>query len=73
VAEVACCERLVYHLDHNCEQHPDPYDCCDAVIVKTKAGTYGLPIHDGSHSHITISHCPWCGSSLPQWQGPLEP
>ena len=30
-----------------------------------KDGTFGLIVHDGGHSVITINHCPWCGVKLP--------
>jgi hypothetical protein len=52
------------NLDHKCEQHPDPYDCADAVVVGPPRSSWGLPVHDGSHSHITIKFCPWCGTKV---------
>ena len=59
-----CCEMLKEQLKHSCVQHPNPYDCPDSVILKTKRG-WGLPIHDGSHSYISITYCPFCGKRLP--------
>ncbi|MBO0469688.1 hypothetical protein JZO66_03955 [Enterococcus sp. DIV0242_7C1] len=38
---------------------------------------YGIIIHDGGQSYITITHCPWTGEKLPeskkdQWFDELE-
>ncbi|MCA5011785.1 MULTISPECIES: DUF6980 family protein [unclassified Enterococcus] len=38
---------------------------------------YGIIIHDGGRSYITITHCPWTGEKLPeskknQWFDELE-
>ena len=27
---------------------------------------YGLIIHDGGRSSVRITHCPWCGTKLPE-------
>ena len=29
---------------------------------------YGICIHDGGSSNITINFCPWCGKKLPESQ-----
>jgi hypothetical protein len=62
-----CCGEMATHLEHGCDVHPDPFDCPDAVVVHF-AGyrAYGLPIHDGGSSSISIRYCPWCGARLPQ-------
>jgi len=60
-----CCEMMRSNLDHKCEQHPDPYDCPDAVVVGPPSSSgWGLPVHDGGHSRITIKFCPWCGTEV---------
>lgn len=61
-----CCEMLAEHLNKTCEQHADPYDCCDSVLIGPPLKSrWGLPIHDGSHSYIAIEFCPFCGTKLP--------
>lgn len=61
-----CCERMRAQVDQRCPDHPDPYDCGDALIVHvSKYREYGIIIHDGGRSYIRIAHCPWCGASLP--------
>ncbi|OYW41917.1 MAG: hypothetical protein B7Z38_06655 [Rhodobacterales bacterium 12-64-8] len=50
-------------LIRSCPQHPDRYDCPDNLIVETERG-FGLIVHDGGHSHVQISYCPWCGTGL---------
>ena len=67
-----CCQDMQYQVEYRCEQHPDPYDCPDNVIVKADAGYFGLPVHDGGSSHIVIRFCPWCGTELPGRPGGPE-
>lgn len=59
-----CCDRMAYDLNQVCEQHLDRHDCPDALIAEVRGG-YGLIVHDGGQSVITISFCPWCGTKLP--------
>lgn len=52
-----------------CQQHPDRWDCPDALITySTRFDEYGIIIHDGGTSKIAIYYCPWCGSKLPESQ-----
>ena len=61
-----CCQQMTEALNHQCSQHSDPFDCADALIhYSPKLDEYGLIIHDGGSSVITISHCPWSGTKLP--------
>jgi hypothetical protein len=62
--DTPCCERMAVDLQHKCDVHSDRFECPDAFISSTRGG-YGLMIHDGGHSVIEISFCPWCGSKLP--------
>lgn len=55
---------MVYDLSQVCPNHPDRYDCPDALIAEVGGG-FGLIIHDGGSSVIEIAHCPWCGTKLP--------
>lgn len=59
-----CCDDLRYHVEQTCPDHADPFACPDIVIVRTKGGEYGLPVHDGGSSFIKVQHCPWCGARL---------
>lgn len=61
-----CCERMDEAVNSTCDQHPDRWDCPDALIAYTpKFREYGLIVHDGGTSTIEIAFCPWCGSQLP--------
>lgn len=64
-----CCRALEEFEAQTCDQHPSPWDCCDAVIVRHPDGTYGLPVRDqedsSAISSVAIRYCPWCGSPLP--------
>jgi hypothetical protein len=57
---------MMRHAETRCDQHPDPFDCADNLIFHAPDDErYGLIIHDGGTSYITIKYCPWCGASLP--------
>lgn len=57
---------MALQLSHTCEQHDDPFDCPDHLIIYVaKFDEYGIIIHDGTSSKLSIAHCPWCGSKLP--------
>ncbi|MFK4085164.1 DUF6980 family protein [Kribbella sp. NPDC020789] len=52
-----------------CAQHDDPFDCADALVhFSARFQEYGLIIHDGGRSVISIDFCPWCGRRLPESQ-----
>lgn len=61
-----CCAEMGAALSHDCNQHADPFDCPDTVLVYNEPfGEYGMPIRDGGMSYLVVSHCPWCGAKLP--------
>jgi hypothetical protein len=54
-------------LEFNCEEHTDPFECPDTVIVYHEPfEEYGIPIRDGGASYLVISRCPFCGKKLPE-------
>ncbi len=60
-----CCESMKYHCEFKCEVHNDPFDCPDRIIYfSEETNEYGIIIHDGGSSWISIKYCPWCGSQL---------
>jgi hypothetical protein len=60
-----CCTDMTEAVTSSCEQHPDRFDCPDALIdYSPRSRRYGIIIHDGGSSSMTIAFCPWCGSSL---------
>jgi hypothetical protein len=64
-----CCESMEAALAFDCEQHGDPFACADALVVYNEIlDEYGIPVHDGGASYVLITHCPWCGKSLPEGQ-----
>lgn len=61
-----CCSEMAASLEHHCEQHADPFDCPDVALVYNEVlDEVGIPIRDGGPSYLLISHCPWCGATLP--------
>jgi hypothetical protein len=64
-----CCDDMRRNLDFHCEQHESPFDCPDALVYYSdKFDEYGIIVHDGGPSVVTINHCPWCGTKLPESQ-----
>lgn len=62
---VFCCEAMTAALQFACDQHADPFECGDGLMIYNDIfGEFGLPVHDGGASYVLISHCPWCGSAL---------
>jgi|688.fasta_scaffold40421_3 hypothetical protein len=61
-----CCKQMTRQVNHKCEIHVDNYECPDALIdYSIKFDEYGIIIHDGGTSKISISYCPFCGKKLP--------
>lgn len=62
-----CCEAMNAALTFTCEQHADPFECADSLVVYNEPfDEYGLAVHDGGASYVLIRHCPWCGGTLPE-------
>jgi hypothetical protein len=60
-----CCNRMGEAIAWSCPSHCDPFECPDALIHYSRAtGEYGLILHDGGCSTVTIGYCPWCGTKL---------
>ena len=58
-----CCQQMHDHLAATCADHPVRSDCPDALIAQS-GGIFGLIVHDGGSSTVTIRFCPWCGADL---------
>ena len=64
-----CCAAMDSAVEFTCDQHADPFECPDALIVHHEAfGEYGIAVHDGGPSYVLIAFCPWCGASLGESQ-----
>lgn len=62
-----CCEQMTERINYRCSQHPDVFDCPDNLIYYSpRFDEYGIIIHDGGPSYITIKYCCWCGAELPK-------
>jgi hypothetical protein len=62
-----CCDLIAERLQYVCPDHKDPFDCPDSLVYfSPEFREYGLIIHDGGHSYVTIQYCPWCGARLPE-------
>lgn len=50
-----------------CPDHPERLECPDALVhYSPRFDEYGLIVHDGGQSFVTIAFCPWCGAQLPE-------
>ena len=73
-----CCELMRQQVESRCDQHPNIFDCPDTLVFYSpRYSEYGLIVHDGGSSSISINYCPWCGAKLPesrrdQWFDKLE-
>lgn len=62
-----CCEEMRAALSFSCVKHPDRFDCPDVLLdYSARFDEYGLVVHDGGRSSVTIRFCPFCGAALPQ-------
>ncbi len=59
-----CCKDMKEHLKFSCDIHRDKFECPDTLVTYSKKNGYGIIIHDGGDSYITIKFCPWCGKSI---------
>ena len=54
-------------INYKCAEHPEVSECPDKLIdYSPKFDEYGILIHDGGSSSISIEFCPWCGIKLPE-------
>lgn len=58
-----CCEKMRYFLKTSSKKMD--FDSDDILYYSLKFDEYGIVIHDGGESYITIEYCPWCGQRLP--------
>lgn len=73
-----CCRRMTEELERSCPHHETRAACPDSLVEYiAKFDEYGLIVHDGTSSIVTIAFCPWCGVQLPpsrrdQWVSEME-
>jgi len=64
------CVHLAYRSMAECEQHSNPWDCPNNVVVHDGKKNFGIPIRTGEEgsatSMIGIEYCPWCGKKIPE-------
>ena len=66
VSDDHCCGEMKHRLIFDCSKCADSFECPDSLIYyNQKFDEYGLIIHDGGNSCISISFCPFCGTKLP--------
>jgi hypothetical protein len=72
-----CCKQMNEQVTQSCEEHNN-FSCPDILVYYSEVfDEYGLIVHDGGSSYISINYCPWCGKKLPdskrdKWFSELE-
>jgi len=62
-----CCQQMREQVNFRCDRHQNAFECPDALVAyEARYDEYGLVIHDGGGSVLSIKHCPWCGAKLPE-------
>ncbi|MBS0044422.1 hypothetical protein KFE26_19255 [Shewanella sp. M16] len=62
-----CCKEMLRAISAKCQTHEDEFACPDVLVTYSpKFDEYGLIVHDGGTSSISIYYCPWCGTKLPE-------
>lgn len=65
--QIHCCSRMTEAINFRCSEHASSFDCPDMLVMYwEKFDEYGLVVHDGGTSVVTIQYCPWCGARLPE-------
>lgn len=60
-----CCTQMADAVVSKCADHPNRFDCPDALLnFDSRGQSYSLIIHDGGSSAIQIAFCPFCGMVL---------
>lgn len=61
------CVHIADQITHVCEDHPNPSDCPDTLIVyEPRFDEYSIAGRGGRASYTFIRHCPWCAVKLPE-------
>ncbi len=63
-----CCDDMKDNCTFKCDTCSDKFECPDTLINHRKDGTFGIIVHDGGMSSISIAFCPWCGKNLQREQ-----
>ena len=62
-----CCDRMKEELERTCAHGHAPSECPDVLIAYVaKFDEFGIRVHDGGSSIVSIAFCPWCGTRLPE-------
>ena len=60
-----CCKMMREQFEWSCPDHAARFDCPDALPSDSPTRkSYGIVVHDGGTSSISIAFCPWCGGDL---------
>ena len=61
-----CCKEMERAIQFDCDKCDDEYECPDTLLSYIpNFDEYGIIIHDGGTSSLSIQYCPWCGQKLP--------
>lgn len=61
------CVHMAYEFSRTCEQHARKDDCPEKVVIyESRFDEYSIGPRGGGGDFVLISHCPFCGTALPQ-------
>jgi len=67
IKEDFCCNKMQKSVTYKCDHDHDKWECGDQILHYGEVfDEYGLIIHDGGATFVSISYCPWCGKKLPE-------
>jgi Domain of unknown function (DUF6980) len=71
-----CCADFRHFATYRCDQHANPYECNDYVIVHdARRRQYGIIVYDmgiPTYTYLVINNCPWCGAQLYKRRRPVR-
>jgi hypothetical protein len=72
------CVHMAYYASWKCDDHPDPTECTQSVVLRNdKFDEFFISPRGSTGDEVIITHCPWCGLKLPpsqrnRWFNELE-
>ena len=61
------CVHIAYYSTQTCDEHSNLRECTKSIVLRTpKFDEYFISPRGSTGDDIVITHCPWCGTKLPE-------